>query len=148
MTRGTVNNVVLLRYAEVKDDTLRGLARAFGVEEKLVRDVLYGDVIDAPTKSDERLLSLPLPLWRQLEADAERCRRTVAEHLEALLAVYFDEVNVNVDQELLKKMRGRARIKDSQKTTASELPYVKARSWNTPPPGSSPAKSSLFLTEA
>lgn len=129
LTRGTVNNVVLQRYAEVKDDTLRGLARAFGVEEKLVRDVLYGETVDAPPKTEERILTLPLPLWRNLEADAARCRRTVTEHLEALLAVYFEGIDVNVDQELLKKTRGRARITQPKDSTASaELPFVKARS--------------------
>lgn len=127
LTRGTVNNVVLLRYSEVKDDTLRGLARAFGVEEKLVREVLYGESVDAPPKSEERFLTLPLPLWRQLEADAERCRRSIAEHLEALLIAYYEGSDVNIDLETLNKLRGQARIKNP-KTKASELPFVKARS--------------------
>jgi hypothetical protein len=41
-------------------------------------------------------IRLPSRYWKLLDEDAERCRRSVAKQIEAILAVYFENAEVEL----------------------------------------------------
>jgi len=73
--------------------------------------------LNEETKS--RSVVLPERLWKKIEKDAERCRRSVTKHLEAILSLYYGfESSVNIDEEALTTAREAASHKPQMKKTA------------------------------
>ncbi len=62
---------------------------------------------DPDEETKGRSVVLPISLWSKIEQDAERCRRSVTKHLEAILSLYYGlEASVNIDEETLIEARG------------------------------------------
>ena len=66
-----------------------------------------------------RSVVLPISLWKKIEKDAERCRRSVTKHLEAILSLYYGlEASVNIDEEALTRTREAISHKQQSKKVA------------------------------
>lgn len=62
--------------------------------------------IDQSEDMKSRSVVLPACLWKEIEKEAERCRRSVTKHLDAILSVYYGfETSVNIDEEALTRAR-------------------------------------------
>lgn len=57
---------------------------------------------DIETKG--RTVNLPAWIWKELEADSERCKRSITRHIEAILECYYDPMaNVELDREAINR---------------------------------------------
>lgn len=56
----------------------------------------------AMEKTKGRLINLPPTLWVYLEADAERCKRSVTKQIEAIIDAYFEIQSVDLSGDAIK----------------------------------------------
>jgi transcriptional regulator with XRE-family HTH domain len=104
VSQGTAANVVNKRYDTVDARTVKGLAKAFEITEQELWDIVNGIVDIREASLETREVTLPAPLWRQVDDEARRVKRTWAQFLEALLLAYFG-ADVNIDQKRLLEIR-------------------------------------------
>ncbi len=54
-----------------------------------------------------RNIRFPQEIWDAVDADARRCKRSAVKHLEALLTVYYDLGNVEMDNSRLNSIQNK-----------------------------------------
>lgn len=71
---------------------------------------------------DKKLIKLPSNLWRYLEVDSNRCRRSVTKQIEAILVTYFQVENIEVNPEAVKaaQIENKLQLQSNEKTSVSE----------------------------
>lgn len=105
VSQGTASNIVNNRYKTVDASTVRGLAKAFEITEQELWDIANGVTpLDDKPAYETREVNLPARLWRLIDGEARRKKRTWNGHLEAIFEGYFGG-NPNIDLERLRKIR-------------------------------------------
>jgi hypothetical protein len=105
LSQGTPSNVINKRYDTVDAKTVRGLAKVFEITEQELWDIVNGVVEIEKSSIEAREVKLPAHLWRNIDDESRRARRSWNQHIEAIFAAYFGE-DPNIDLEKLRKNRG------------------------------------------
>ena len=61
------------------------------------------------TTEPPRSIRLPNELWEALDKEAVRCKRSATKQLKAILALYFGDKAVEIDQSRIEFVRSRSR---------------------------------------
>jgi|GEM_PF-6713068 len=125
VSQGTASNVVNKRYDTVDSSTVKGLAKAFEITEQELWDIVNG-VVDFKTSSLEtREVTLPSALWRLIDSDSHRVKRSWGQWLEALLLAYFG-ADISLDVNRLREIRKTdAVVIPLNEGGRGELPFTK-----------------------
>lgn len=111
VSHSTINSLLNLKSAggsritkSVEPNTIKGLAIALRLPEETLQDILFGRY-QPPVAKDcpaPRLVSVTVQIddtvKRFLEADAERCERTLEAQVSAILKQYAKIANVNITE--------------------------------------------------
>jgi transcriptional regulator with XRE-family HTH domain len=97
VSQGTPSNIVKKRHKNVDARTVKGLAKAFEITEQELWDIVNGVVGIEKSSIEAREVMLPAYLWRKIDDESRRARRSWNQHLEAVIAAYFgDDVNIDL----------------------------------------------------
>lgn len=125
VSQGTAANVVNKRYDTVDSSTVKGLAKAFEITEQELWDIVNGVVDIKRSSLETREIMLPASLWRLIDSESHRVKRTWGQYLEALLLAYFG-ADVNLDLKRLREIRkADAVIIPLNEGGRGELPFTK-----------------------
>lgn len=96
ISHSTVWHASTGRWRYATPQTLRSLAYGLQVSEDVLVAIARGKSAPESSILEMRQITIPDTLWQKFDEDARRCRRSVDQHLEAILAAYFGEdVNIN-----------------------------------------------------
>jgi hypothetical protein len=124
----TASNVIVKRYDHVDAKTVKGLAKAFEITEQELWDIVNGIVEIEKSSIEAREVMLPAYLWRKIDSESRRARRFWNQHLEAVIAAYFEETDeVNIDPEKVRRTRrgADAYLMQLEEDGRGELPFTK-----------------------
>lgn len=73
------------------------------VENHSVNLIPYAE--NMPDKETPRSIRFPAKLWKAIDEDAKRCKRSAVKQLEAILSLYYDLSDVEINKSIVHKTK-------------------------------------------